>query len=249
MENGEEDGTILHSLFSRKVARINDRLVVKSGRSLRAHEAPTLRFISANTSIPVPKVHEVRCKDGEIEAIVMDYMPGERLDQAWETMNETQKLFVADQLHGYLGQLRELKGSYIGAVDHGKAIIGNHSVVEGGPFETEREFNDFILSGIVRKAPDLLRHYAKHALFENHEIVFTHADFAPRNILVDESYHVTAILDWEDAGWYPEHWEYIKALRDLMPMPDWTDYLSRILEPRYEQEYIGMSWLGRILRH
>jgi hypothetical protein len=34
-----------------------------------------------------------------------------------------------------------------------------------------------------------------------------------RNILVDENndYQVTAILDWEFAGWYPEWWEYFRA--------------------------------------
>ncbi|KAF1816089.1 hypothetical protein P152DRAFT_470143 [Eremomyces bilateralis CBS 781.70] len=34
--------------------------------------------------------------------------------------------------------------------------------------------------------------------------VFTHADIAPQNIMVDEEAHVCGILDWEGAGWYPE---------------------------------------------
>jgi hypothetical protein len=37
---------------------------------------------------------------------------------------------------------------------------------------------------MVGLAPDLLRHYAKFALIDDHEIVFTHSDLAPRNILV-----------------------------------------------------------------
>ena len=40
------------------------------------------------------------------------------------------------------------------------------------------------------------------------KLVFTHADLAPRNILV-EGGHVTAIFDWEDAGWYQAHWGYV----------------------------------------
>lgn len=59
----------------------------------------------------------------------------------------------------------------------------------------------------------------------------------------------TAILDWEYAGWYPEHWEYVQALRQLKPMPDWPEYLARILPPRFEKEYIGMSILARLMRH
>jgi len=36
---------------------------------------------------------------------------------------------------------------------------------------------------------------------DDHKIIFTHAALAPRNIFVDKSGNITAILDWED-GWY-----------------------------------------------
>ena len=44
-----------------------------------------------------------------------------------------------------------------------------------------------------------------------HQIVFTHADLAPYNIMVDEG-HVVGIVDWQDAGWYPEYWEYVTTM-------------------------------------
>lgn len=244
-----EQGEVLHSLFGRQIARLGEDRVVKSGRNLRAHEAANLRYIAENTTIPIPKVHDVRWEDGKVTAIVMDYMPGKRLEEAWDTMDHEQKLCTARELHDYVSQLRALKGTYIGGADSGKAIIGQRAAIEGGPFETEKLFNEFILADIVKIVPDMLQHYAKHALQDNHEIVFTHSDFAPRNILVDESGKVTAILDWEDAGWYPEYWEYFKALQHPRPMPDWLDYLSHILPPRYEREFIGMSFLIRFLRH
>ncbi|KAF4154642.1 hypothetical protein CNMCM6069_009042 [Aspergillus lentulus] len=127
-------------------------------------------------------------------------------------------------------------------------IIGQIDSLEGGPFNSEEEFNEFILSDIVPSAPELLRHYARFALMDGHSFVFTHGDLAPRDILVDEG-RVTALLDSEYAGWYPEYWEYVQALRQLRPMKNWPEYLARILPPRYEREYIGMSFLGRILRH
>jgi aminoglycoside phosphotransferase (APT) family kinase protein len=37
--------------------------------------------------------------------------------------------------------------------------------------------------------------------------VFTHGDIAPRNIMVDETYRITGILDWEEGGWYLDYWE------------------------------------------
>lgn len=33
---------------------------------------------------------------------------------------------------------------------------------------------------------------------------FTHADLAPRNIIIIRNGRVAAILDWAIAGWYPE---------------------------------------------
>ena len=42
-------------------------------------------------------------------------------------------------------------------------------------------------------------------------IVFTHGDLVPQNILV-ENEHVTGIVDWEQAGLYPEYGEHVKAL-------------------------------------
>ena len=229
----DQKETVYHSLHGRTIVRIDNNLVVKSGH-LKPHEADTFRFIAAKTTIPVPKVHDVRWENGQAMSIVMDYIPGERLDKAWDTLNTEQKISIADQLRGYMEQLRCLKGEYIGAIDRGKAIIGQISSLEGGPFDSEREFNDFILGDIVPAAPDLLRHYARFALTDDHEIVFTHSDFAPRNILVKDG-HVTAIVDWEYAGWYPKYWEYIQALRQLKPVPDWPEYLPRILPLKYEK--------------
>ncbi|KAJ5081883.1 hypothetical protein NUU61_010147 [Penicillium alfredii] len=211
---------IIHSLFDRKVVRLNDSLVVKPGPNLRIHEVHNLGFIAKNTTSPVPKVHGIYWGNGKMTAFVMDYMPSKQLDEAWDSMSS---------------------GDYTGAVDRGKAMIGRTCSIECGPFDSERAFNEFLLEDLVGKAPDLLRHYAKHALMEGHDIVFTHGYFAPRNILVDESGRVTAILDWEYAGWYPEHWEYIKAMQRLVPMPGWPDYLSRILPPRYEQDIILLT--------
>lgn len=238
---------IIHDEFDRKLVLIDNNRVVKSGH-VRPQEPEALRFVSENTTIPVPKVHEVRWKDGRIESFVMDYMPGRRLDHVWDTLNSDQKLVIADELHAYYEQLRALKGDYIGAVNNGKAIIGQRVKLECGPFKSEKEFNEFILNDIVSVAPDLLRHYAKAALWEGHEIVFAHCDFEPRNILVEDG-HVTAILDWEYAGWYPEYWEYALVYSYSRQMPDWPEYLPRILPLKYEKEFIGMTWLCRFLSH
>jgi aminoglycoside phosphotransferase (APT) family kinase protein len=43
-----------------------------------------------------------------------------------------------------------------------------------------------------------------------HSIMFTHGDFRPANIIVKDG-HIAGTIDWELAGWYPKHWEFVKA--------------------------------------
>lgn len=221
-------------------------MVIKSGR-IQPHEALTLAFIAANTTIPVPRVREIHYEEKHVSAIVMDYMPGKRLDEAWVDLDTDQKRSIADQLHSYMTQLRSLKGTYIGAINRGPAFTGQRAVLEGGPFDSEQEFNKFILGYLIKSLPNIFRHYAESGLMDDHEIVFTHGDFAPRNILV-EGDRVTAIIDWEFAGWYPEHWEYMRAFRDWNSMPDWSQYLVQMLPIKYEREFLGMTFVNQLSR-
>jgi len=38
--------------------------------------------------------------------------------------------------------------------------------------------------------------------------VLSHGDFSAMNILVDDDYNITAVIDWENAGYYPEYEDY-----------------------------------------
>ncbi|KAJ5691587.1 hypothetical protein N7488_012322 [Penicillium malachiteum] len=52
--------------------------------------------------IPVPKVHDIHFEDGKVVAIVMDYIPGKRLDEAWDTLDSDQKRSIASELYSYI---------------------------------------------------------------------------------------------------------------------------------------------------
>ncbi|EKV17643.1 hypothetical protein PDIP_30560 [Penicillium digitatum Pd1] len=65
-------------------------------------------------------------------------------------------------------------------------------------------------------------------LSQSHRILFTHGDIRPQNVMVKDG-HVVAIIDWERSGWYPEYWEFAKALLVWGWQSDWTDYLMQIL--------------------
>ncbi|ODM23959.1 hypothetical protein SI65_01549 [Aspergillus cristatus] len=156
--------------------------------------------ILPSTTIPVPRVHEIKRDENGAQVISMDYMPGTRLDKAWPSMTGQQKTTLAQELHDYIQQLRDLEADYIGAAERGKPIIGKYVFHLDGPFDNERQFHQFLFSRSLDTVPDRLRYFATSSFKEDHEIVFTHGDLAPRNILVDEDGHVRAVLNWENAG-------------------------------------------------
>jgi len=66
----------------------------------------------------------------------------------------------------------------------------------------------------------------RSSLREDHGIVMTHGDLNPRNIMITwesdqgslrtvKDIKVSGILGWESAGWYPEYWEFVKALNPI----------------------------------
>jgi aminoglycoside phosphotransferase (APT) family kinase protein len=133
---------------------------------------------------------------------MLNRMTDERLAQA-----------VRD-LHGYLAELRSIpnrtKDCFRVCNSLGAGILDwriGDSQREELKFATTAEFHDCLLSGYSQE----LRQKAAASHRKNHEIMFTHGDLNPRNILADENGTITGIVDWECSGWFPEYWEYTKA--------------------------------------
>jgi aminoglycoside phosphotransferase (APT) family kinase protein len=74
--------------------------------------------------------------------------------------------------------------------------------------------------------------------------VFTHGDIAPRNIMVDESAHITGIIDWELAGWYPEYWEYANMMKPSGDV-DWQGWMHRTAPKQWD--ITGLMAVRRVL--
>jgi hypothetical protein len=47
---------------------------------------------------------------------------------------------------------------------------------------------------------------------------------------------VTGIIDWETAGWYSEHWEFVKAFSINHFSNNWASHLLGTLTPYYCKE-------------
>ncbi|KAL5366488.1 hypothetical protein BJX96DRAFT_182634 [Aspergillus floccosus] len=64
----------------------------------------------------------------------------------------------------------------------------------------------------------------------HHESFLTPGDLNPRNILVENG-KSTDIVGWEDAGWFPEYWEYTKAHYSVRSVRRWlADVVDRVFD-------------------
>lgn len=140
---------------------------------------------------------------------------------------------------------------------------------------TEAQFHDFLCCHQDSRRTQtpwikMIRSFMK----DDHKLVMTHGDLHPRNIMAEwvhpddaqlqrvesenpsdgvagRQIKVTSILDWEMAGWYPEYWEFVKALNTVdlrSPLADWCDYLPTEAIGQWPMEYsldlLLSRWIG-----
>ncbi|CBX96513.1 hypothetical protein IAQ61_005619 [Plenodomus lingam] len=219
------------------VYKVDSTTIVKTGDSVRSAEAAAMKLVRSKTNIPVPEVWNTYIDPitGHTR-IVMEFIQGDCLKDVWDKYTPEDKERVIDQLREMFSELRHLKGSFIGSID-GTACedpIFEEDLGAYGPYNDEAAFNEGIVtalentlsSGWVSTVCDMV------CSLKDHEIVMTHGDFSPRNILVQGT-KVVAVLDWEMAGYYPEYWEYVKALYRPAWEDDWikSGTVNKVLKP------------------
>ena len=175
----------------------------------------------------------------------MEWMEGQNIEVLWPHLSTPDKQQIADQLKKHLNQLRllqqatELTG-WIGTYDKqpfSDALLSNKLC---GPFASYQEFNQFLVSRLAfmesSEEGQLELEVVRNDILKTPrpQIVFTHADIAPRNILVNDQCDVVAILDWEMAAWMPEQWEYLKAMWMGQYDDGWPEFVHMFLKPYSE---------------
>ncbi|CDO73059.1 hypothetical protein BN946_scf185007.g113 [Trametes cinnabarina] len=221
------------------------RLVLKIGKDGAGAEADTLRFVRKHTTIPVPRVYVSARGFGRTYTLMED-VRGDELQFKWVDMSAEQQSLVLEQLRDYVQQLRKLRpprcvpsgavcSLYNKALRDGRITSGRPL----GPFANEAAFNDCVVEVAEPFMDPSLLPRIRERMRDDHRIVFTHGDLAPRNILV-QGYRVVAIIDWEESGWYPEHWELVKALwYPGFPKKNtsWVEGMKDVVGREHEADY------------
>ncbi len=179
-------------------------------------------------------------------SILMTRMPGRELSEVYESLAPEAKATVLSEMKTYVDLMRSWPnpwGSNRICSVSGAAIrsirVPNHIM---GPYDNEQALNQYLIGVASSIDFNPLLEYeqvlatAKELHSIPHKIVFTHGDLLHHNILVHNG-HVSAILDWEAAGWLPEYWEFTTAWRFMRPGIWWYDFVSDLGGERYLKEF------------
>lgn len=250
-------------LFGRRGAcvPISRHLIVKSDTFVDLTEAATMKFVAANTSVPVPKVWCSFARNGRAY-IVMQRIRGDCITDGWWRRSDESKDKLLAQLEGIIQELRSLKpppGTGVESCTGGSLCDSRIPRPDRrfGPFKTVKEFHLWLRDGFQPSESPKPESATEQDWKDVQDMaarqdgpwpppVFTHGDLNPTNIIVrgDE---IVGIIDWEFSGWYPHYWEYTSAWYTHVTRTEWQDLLGRFLvtfPEALEMEKVRQKWWG-----
>ncbi|KAJ8127628.1 hypothetical protein O1611_g6007 [Lasiodiplodia mahajangana] len=236
-------------------------LVVKfnDSRFVRREEAQALRAIKQafpDGEVPVPEVFGWRVYDRRT-FLYMSLAVGKTLREAWPLLTKDDKSAISTELSHIVTALRRVSpgpsGPFIGSVGQGPVQdrFFHFDYVEG-PFFTIKSFQDWLLAAATRQRVRpgekvvVMDGLYRDWLPDTGNIHLTHGDLTLDNIIVspDEhgDYHIVSIIDWEQAGWYPEYWEHFKLYHGVEIDHEWRSggWADKVMKP-FEDEFFAVA--------
>jgi hypothetical protein len=203
-------------------------------------EIETMQFIADNSTVPVPTVLEFELdSNGTVgyRYSIMTAIDGQPLGKSWTEIPSQFNHVFFDQLASYVTQLHRLSFSAIGLLRYNGHTASIVPFREGdGLFTSTSQFIQSSRQKLnVKVRQD--KHFAytdvdkevactvllKMAISSvQHEIdagpfPITHHDLHFNNILVDEGFNITAIIDWSGTSTAPQ--EVFASIRGFHPPP------------------------------
>ncbi|KAH8902074.1 hypothetical protein BR93DRAFT_954145 [Coniochaeta sp. PMI_546] len=205
-----------------KIVRISETLVLKGGGNVAPTEAQNVKFAARQTHIRIPEVHRVfQCSLPEEPMqdsclIVMDYIPGRSLDQCWSFLDDATRHDVALQTSTMIDSLQSMSLNHmppgpIGGTPDAPFRGCWFSDYGAGPFATLQDLEDWcnhkidVCLRFNQAAPNTPR-------FAFRDVVLTHQDIAPRNLILDPTNQLW-LIDWAHAGIYPKGFEHAALVK------------------------------------
>jgi hypothetical protein len=118
-----------------------------------------------------------------------------------------------------------------------------------GPFRSEARFNAALTEAYLAALGSGLdiRPFVGDVLsHDQHKIHFAHANIKTRHIMVHNG-RVTGILDWALAGFYPEYWEFAKAIGDEDLGDERTNFIIKTFPQNYALDHLIHSFITSVV--
>ena len=217
-------------------------------------EGINMIFVSQNLTTPIPLVYALY-EDDKNAYLLMQYVPGHTLECLWPSLQPCERGEILSKLRAILDDIRSLpppSPSFYGSVDRGPLPYFLFWTPEpqqevNGPFASEKEFYLGLVEKLRQIHADNNRHTSrvewlrKHLpeSLTGHQPTFTHGDIQKKNIIVErtssklpgnQDFSIT-ILDWENAGWYPNYFEYFFCYTSFFWDDDWPQMVEICLDP------------------
>lgn len=212
-----------------------------------SREVDAMKFVAARTDIPLPTLIDFIRAPKKGNFIVMSRMPGEHADIALKDMAPHERSLLAVDFRRLVNQLQNIAPPEPGKIscfgggpcrDPSDQFYGEVA----GPFDDEDAFNKFLLGNIPASFYENSILSTTHKI--KHRICFTHNDLTGRNVLVKDG-RVSAILDWEGAGWFPEHWDYLISVWRHID-EGWNELMHEAFS-EYKLELEGEKYLWQFM--
>lgn len=212
-------------------------------------------FVNQNLTTPIPLVYALYEENGNAY-LVMQYVAGQTLEHLWRSLQPCERRKILSKLRVILDDMRALpppSPPFYGSVDRGPLPYFLFWTPEpqkevNGPFVTEKELCLGLVEKLRQIRADNNQHMSrvewlrKHlpTSLTGHHPTFTHGDIQKKNIIVErispkvpdnEDDFSLAILDWEDAGWYPNYFEYFLCYTGFFWEDDWPQMVEICLDP------------------
>ncbi|KAJ5542128.1 hypothetical protein N7461_008131 [Penicillium sp. DV-2018c] len=264
LEAGQEVVTVLEKQMGRLVLEWDFSWVTKSGFGVRSAEAEAMRLVFKHTDVPVPEVLFTDFSPDEVitsrsdffksdfhppEGLIgMTIIPGVPLEQKWDTLDDKAKESICLQLWDLISTIRsiprppEFEGLYQCAADGSQSRDPMLEDLQkpARPLSSDSELRARIYERYIHCGGTRYENSLLDMLPRSERSVFTHADIAPRNVMVDEQEKITGILDWESAGWYPDYWEYAQILRPAF-WGDWSTWMEKTAPQQWDLRGINAA--------
>ena len=205
----------------------------------------TMRLVAQRTSLPVPIVYSYDTDPHNtfgFRYVLMSALPGKKMKAPlYLTVPDDSRKKVTDQMAGYVNELSQITFPQLGYIFMGpdmleapEIIALSHSEKRPGPFTSSRayfanwqqirsdklerlyheddDWSDWLTYCKVQSSavPLLVRPELRRGPFP-----LNHQDLHFNNMLFDDDFNITGILDWDYTGTTP--WEQVGLIDDIMP--------------------------------